>query len=172
MSFRTLTLFPAIASLVVISIITIFAARSSSLASSLRHRRYRRIRFGNGQLYEDEDGTATRVSEAAFSVRLPKSLVVIFALLAVLVAVVNVIWTILKPSEGRVLENCLVLATWVNQVLVLERVEHASDVGIDARLGTKCHVILGASVNAAFSHWHLDLVLKLRRHALYRFCSI
>lgn len=135
--------------LTIVFILTVFAWYSSSSTHFSSRRGYNRISVGDEQPYEDEDGTATEDSEAEYTTRLPKTLAVLSAFLAVLVAVINVIWTALKPHEGHLIESCLFLAAWVNQVLVLEKTEPTSDYAIVSRLKPECHVVLGIASDPA-----------------------
>ena len=120
----TLSLLAAILALAVASLAALWTARSSSSflrAASLRKKGYSRIGFGDeGEgsglgLYEDEDGTATQDSQDAYSLRLPKVLTGIWALVAVSLSVLNLVWSTSKPDKSPLLPSWLFPAAWVSK---------------------------------------------------------
>ncbi len=68
-----------------------------------------RISLSDEQQYEDEDGTAIEEYLAVYSVRLPNTSAIIYTCSVVLVSILNLVWSILKPSEGPLVESCLFL---------------------------------------------------------------
>jgi hypothetical protein len=65
------------------------------------------------QLYEDEDGTATAESEAAFSDKAPKIIITLLAAVTWVPTIVAAVWSTLQPGRGLVIESWLQVAGWV-----------------------------------------------------------
>ena len=116
MSPETLSLVTTIAGLTGVSLATFLTGYSFSLAGSSGSKSYELINFNDEGLYEDQDGTATKESQDAYSVRLPRVLTSICALLAVLISVTNIVWSELKSEELPVISRWLFLGGWVRLV--------------------------------------------------------
>lgn len=63
--------------------------------------------------YEDEDGTATLESEAAYTYQIPRLLVLLFSVLGALASLVLMLITVRKQRSIRAVEQWLLLGAWV-----------------------------------------------------------
>jgi hypothetical protein len=76
----------------------------------------RQIRLGapKDNFYQDRDGKATPESIAAFSNRIPRAFILLFASLGLATSIsISVFTTIAQAQDGLFLENWLVTASWV-----------------------------------------------------------
>lgn len=75
----------------------------------------RQIRKGapKDNFYEDRDGKATPESIAAFSNRIPRAAILLFASLGLATSISISVLTTLDAQDGLFLENWMVTASWV-----------------------------------------------------------
>lgn len=160
MSTGTLSLVTAIVGLAVASLITLLTVRSSSSAISQRGKGYNRINLNDEGLYEDEDGTATEDSQDAYSVRRPKILTTICAVVAVLASLISIVWTTLKPAKSPVLPSWLMFGGWVSYLNSVDNKDTMADLSAVLGFGANRGTASRTSPNPAFFHRDMDILFE------------
>lgn len=113
MSDKTVLLASSAAGLGLIGLLSIPAALS--LASQLRRAE------SKTEVYEDEDGKSTPEAVAAYSAKVSKACILLFAVIGLGLSIALAVLSTLGETNGIFLENWLSVGTWVSRSLPRKR---------------------------------------------------
>lgn len=110
---KTVSLITGIVGLLIVALVTLPASwRIWQRLSPRKQSYYEEL----PDLYEDEDGTATKEAAAAFSDKFHKVSVVVLSILGGLLALALAVFASLAPGKSLSIEKWLQFASWVRRL--------------------------------------------------------